>query len=393
MVSGDLPRRGCIVETSLQRRDLHSSAFPGIMAILSYRFLSFFSMSGLSKIRAILIGLCLCFASVLVFVFLLEGILRLGWLDLASCSRPIWIPPRFRYINDEINRQNTALAAKNKQGFTDINRNYEKSPGKIRIAILGDSFVWGDGLPNDQVWSKRLEKMLQDSGYQNTEVCSWGRNGWSTADEYAFLKAEGFKYHIYLLIVGWTTNDPDMNLYKRESLDWQDASLFIPIKRAVPYSFDFLSSGINNFIEKTLKKQGYAIWQDRLYRDSNLKQYQALLADFSNYLAINNIPFFFALTPNTYQQEYQAFHNKVIPLFQKAGIPYYSLFPAIANELGHIPIRKLWANPANGHPGPLVTEIYARYVLNYILTTYPHLFQTCGDHSIPKNHGRESPSQ
>jgi hypothetical protein len=32
--------------------------------------------------------------------------------------------------------------------------------------------------------------------------------------------------------------------------------------------------------------------------------------------------------------------------------------------------RELWANPANPHPGALLTDVYAREVYQYLKTTY-----------------------
>jgi hypothetical protein len=35
-------------------------------------------------------------------------------------------------------------------------------------------------------------------------------------------------------------------------------------------------------------------------------------------------------------------------------------------ELGKYQNRALWANPADGHPGNLVTEVYAKHVFSYL---------------------------
>lgn len=35
-------------------------------------------------------------------------------------------------------------------------------------------------------------------------------------------------------------------------------------------------------------------------------------------------------------------------------------------DLGHINQRKLWANPGDGHPGTLMTDVFAKEVFNYL---------------------------
>jgi hypothetical protein len=43
----------------------------------------------------------------------------------------------------------------------------------------------------------------------------------------------------------------------------------------------------------------------------------------------------------------------------------------VVKELSGYGIRELWANPANGHPGDLVTDVYARYSMDYLLENIP----------------------
>jgi hypothetical protein len=45
----------------------------------------------------------------------------------------------------------------------------------------------------------------------------------------------------------------------------------------------------------------------------------------------------------------------------------------VVKELSVYGIRELWANPANGHPGDLVTDFYARYSMDYLLENVPDL--------------------
>ena len=63
-------------------------------------------------------------------------------------------------FNDSLNLANKNFAEKHPYKFTDRPRNVEKDSGIFRIAVLGDSFIWGDGLPYDSAWSHKLEQRI-----------------------------------------------------------------------------------------------------------------------------------------------------------------------------------------------------------------------------------------
>ncbi|MBN2145058.1 MAG: SGNH/GDSL hydrolase family protein, partial [Candidatus Aureabacteria bacterium] len=103
-------------------------------------------------------------------------------------------------------------------GFNDFSRE-EKKPSTVptRIIILGDSFVFGDGLENDQIWSHKLEKKIQAKYGSQVEVLHWGRCGWGTIDQLEFVE-QHFKdketiYDADLIILAFVTNDLDLKKF------------------------------------------------------------------------------------------------------------------------------------------------------------------------------------
>lgn len=63
----------------------------------------------------------------------------------------------------------------------------ERVPGKRRIAVLGDSQTWGDGVGDDETFVARL-----DGG--DTEVLSFATPGWGTDQEILVLDAEAARW-------------------------------------------------------------------------------------------------------------------------------------------------------------------------------------------------------
>jgi hypothetical protein len=53
---------------------------------------------------------------------------------------------------------------------------------------------------------------------------------------------------------------------------------------------------------------------------------------------------------------------------KNANIDYVNLYPTVYKELHHLPNRKLWGNPADGHPGDMVTDVYAQNIYQYLNT-------------------------
>ena len=314
----------------------------------------------MKKFLQVILSLSLIPLSILVCLSILELLLIVGIFDGEDDSTPIYIPAKFIKLNAEINKKNNVIASYNRHGFNDRPRQYTKPPGTTRIAVLGDSFIWGDGVNYDTIWSHKLEKKFLEK-YDNIEVLSWGQNGWSTKDELNFLKKEGIKYNIDLLIVGFVTNDPDLHNIPQKQL------LFTPAKKYFPNLFSFLTSYINRVTEMYFPKYGYANWVEKLYSNDNLQKYRKILESLFTFCQVKNIKLLVVLTPSRYTEDIKEKYSKIIPIFQDIGINYLNLYPIIYKELNTYNPRKLWANPANGHPGELLTSIYANETFKYLM--------------------------
>ena len=306
---------------------------------------------------------------IILCLFLMEIVLRTGKFDGEDNPAPVWIPERFKAINRQITAQNREIAKHNTFGFNDRERSRHKTPQRSRIAILGDSFVWGGGVPYDVIWSHKFEKLLNDR-FPNIEVLSWGISGWSTLDELNFLKTHGKDYEIDLLIVDFTTNDPDLGNYPQQYLNFGKSLWFAPVKKLFPLSSQFIRSYVNNVYERYFTKDlGYFNWENKLYEKDNLERYAKVLSDFSQACRNLNIDVLFVLTPNNYHHIFREKFDKIIPMLTESHLPYLDLYPAVYQKLHHLPYRKLWANLADAHPGDMVTEIYKDEVFSFLDTS------------------------
>ena len=96
----------------------------------------------------------------------------------------------------------------NSKGLRDREYPYQKPAGTKRILVLGDSYTWGYGVGNKEIYTEVLEQTLQDK-YPHYEVLNAGVSGWGTDQQYLFLITEGLKYSPDLVIVSHFINDLD----------------------------------------------------------------------------------------------------------------------------------------------------------------------------------------
>lgn len=260
--------------------------------------------------------------------------------------------------NDGINLANKAYANNNPFGFTDRPRQVEKPKGVYRIAVLGDSFIWGDGLPHEQIWSHKLEQKLH-AYCDSIEVMSWGINGWQTHDEFNFYATEGYKFKPDLLILGYVDNDPDMGDYHHMDPHFREKYEF----------FYRIAPALTSRILEGMYERSYGRWADKINSPANLVKYSALLDSFNTRLDADSLDHFVVLTPSCVGYGCEQYYELVHPILAGAGFEYIDVFQAAHDQLDSIPYEKLVANPANYHPGPLMTEVFAEEVYQYILKT------------------------
>jgi len=104
----------------------------------------------------------------------------------------------------------------NSQGLRDRERPIEKRHGDTRLLVLGDSFAWGYGVSDDEVFSKVLERRLEDD-HENIEVINTGVSGWGTDQEYLYLIDKGFAYAPDIVVLAFfLRNDTINNVHSKQ---------------------------------------------------------------------------------------------------------------------------------------------------------------------------------
>jgi|GEM_PF-4491235 len=127
-----------------------------------------------------------------------------------------WLYPQLRYRpdptlvftlvpNQHAFSANTPVTI-NERGLRGPIVPYDPEAGEFRLLILGDSIVFGYGVPVEGIIGTRL-KALVDSGNHRTQVINTGVPSYNTEQEVEFLRTEGVRYSPNWVIVGFCWND------------------------------------------------------------------------------------------------------------------------------------------------------------------------------------------
>jgi hypothetical protein len=121
----------------------------------------------------------------------------------------------------------------NAQGFryTD-DYSYAKSPGLLRVVVLGDSHTEGFEVRQSATYSEIAERALIRRG-RIAQVMNTGISGFSTAEALVFLEQEGLRYDPDVVVLGLFANDFDDNV-KSGLFALEEGELQVRKRRHVP---------------------------------------------------------------------------------------------------------------------------------------------------------------
>lgn len=267
-----------------------------------------------------------------------------------------------------IDRFSSVLSDLHPYGFTDRIDTPAHEPNDVyTVAVIGDSFVWGDGLLPGVSWPHDVRRRLVDAGVP-ARILAWGINGWSTQDQLHFLQAmarDNSLAGVDEIWFGFVTNDPDVGRIEQKT----SPAFHFPIPALVdvfPNADGFMSGLLQTLYETWIDPEsGYAAWEAALWTNQNLEAYANVLAELKSFSDSQGIAVKFVLTPHRpdaafFEPKYKALKA----LLNDAGIPVVDVLPAVLKELrdkGTPPLyRELWANPGDAHPGQPLINVYAQ---------------------------------
>lgn len=92
-------------------------------------------------------------------------------------------------------------------------RDYDPQPAAdtLRVALFGDSFVVGDEVGSEEVWSYHLERLLTEAGMK-AEVLNFGVSGYDMGQAFLRWQTQGKDYSPDIVIAGFQPENLDRNV-------------------------------------------------------------------------------------------------------------------------------------------------------------------------------------
>ena len=294
----------------------------------------------------------------------------------------------------EIIKINDSVVKLNNFGFRDIDWKIEKDPGTFRIAAIGDSFTFGQGVKFNEIFPERLKQALNTTEAKNAfldgcklsvrcirsvpeefEVFNFGQSGYSTADELRLVKEKVLDFKPDLLLVGFVLNDPDpgdnqIGAYPPEY------GLVLPFGlehqlEMKSYLYSFIKDRWNRILEKYHFKQSYYEWQRILYNpkwEPWVKE-RAALNGFAELSKANKIPVIVAILPSMFDFKnypYAGEHRLIEKTISEYGFRVVDLFPYFKDE----DAEKLRVTVSDSHPNGHANKIFADSILQFLIADW-----------------------
>ena len=242
----------------------------------------------------------------------------------------------------------------NSKGLRSPETPYEKPEGVYRILALGDSWTFGFRMNEPDAYPRQLERILNERAAtrgdpRRFEVINAGVIGYSTDQEAAYLRVEGWKYQPDLVLVNYyPVNDTHNKLasyQKRANIraihPWL-LRLYEAPKRLYLRQF---WKGLRRTIKQKLAvaraggdpNAAARDWTDG-YRegDRGWVAVQTALADIGLQARAQHVPILAVLLPDAQNLERYAatYHPRIAPMVEgavrAAGLDYFDLEPTFA---------------------------------------------------------------
>ncbi len=249
--------------------------------------------------------------------------------------------------------------ATNSRGLRDRDYAYERTPGTLRVLMLGDSFTEGWGVPFEDTFSKRIEQMYAAAG-RRAEVINTGVGNWNTTEEAEYFFEEGYKYQPDVVVLNFFVNDAE------------------PVPRDAPpgflmihcYSCVFLAGRVDTLLREAADRKDWADYYLGLYGHGTAKGWldaKAAIRKLADYCRAHDIKFLIASLPELHDVQHYRFQEITDLLNQTAdeeGAAFLDLLPSVQDQDS----SRLWVTKPDPHPNVLANKFFAEALFRKLRT-------------------------
>lgn len=238
----------------------------------------------------------------------------------------------------------------NSKGLRERDIPYERKPSTLRVMMLGDSFTEGWGVPLDQTFPKRIERLYAAHGIQ-AEVINAGVGNYNTIMELNYFLDEGFKYEPDIVVLTYIPNDA-------EPVPPHSQPTFL---LRVCYACVFLFGRFDVLLREASVRPDWEAYYLNLYGDGGTKGWldaKASIGKLAEYARTHRIKLLIAYVPELHDLRRDPL-QKISALVQEAAKQYGASFIDLLPDLKDQKPATLWVSPTDPHPNAFANELIA----------------------------------
>ena len=252
----------------------------------------------------------------------------------------------------------------NRLGFRDKDFDAEKPTDTYRIAVIGDSLAYGQGIPEEDRFGDRIERHLNGLNRGTYEVLNFGVPGAEAGDELALLANTVLETKPDFVLLQWYSNDvqspqdkqhaPHPLTFIPSSLRWNSA-LFYLLHRQLGALQDriWLSEATNRYFAERFKDPS----------SPSSQHARRTMQTFIQVIRRFNIPLGIVLFSQTYfnpDSSLDFLLERTLQLCTEEGLRCVDTRPLFKVYHGDV---RLWANRFDPHPSALANKLVAERLI------------------------------
>lgn len=234
-----------------------------------------------------------------------------------------------------------------------------RTPGVARIALLGDSFGFGEGVRYEETVAGRLPGLLRRETGCAAEVYNFSVPGYSTPNEATILETVVPLYQPDLVIVWFFLNDVEETQATMGFLGGKEVPGLLPWARSFSALARFVAARLDRYVQGERLIRSYR----EAYRPDGapLRRLQDALARIAAWGRDRNVPVVLFVHPILYHLDagypFSFAHEEVLSRCRSLSLPAHDLLEAFR---GH-PAETLWVHPADQHPNEIAHGLAAAF--------------------------------
>jgi len=259
----------------------------------------------------------------------------------------------------------SGLLSVNGRGFREREFAAAPAPGIYRIAVVGDSFTFGNGIRTDQRFSNLIQASL-GSGF---EVLNLGVAGHNTPQHLDLVQREVLALHPRFVLLQWYVNDVESEVVPRPT--YTPLLPFAGLHKRLDDDSAFYTLANSWWTRLQIRMQSEQSYSDYLKAAFSNPQSEAARADegatrtLLRTLRAARIGVGVVLFPDTGYDlgpsyPFEFLHARVLAICEDEHVHAIDMRPVFASVKRR---RALWANPLDAHPSALANSIAAEQIL------------------------------